>query len=166
MKVWITWLRLQTAGYVIEQQTWAYRCHSSMITYLAKLEEAYCNNCWYKHSCFHRNTLLICRGSGVYLCSSRPQMEKAMAPYFSTLAWKIPWMEEPGMMLNIFSCAFWPSVFLLWRNVYLDLPPTFWLGCFSFILSCMSYLYIFDINFLSVTSFANTFSHSAGCLFV
>ena len=23
-------------------------------------------------------------------------MEKAMAPHFSTLAWKIPWMEEPG----------------------------------------------------------------------
>ena len=23
-------------------------------------------------------------------------MEKAMATHFSTLAWKIPWMEEPG----------------------------------------------------------------------
>ena len=23
-------------------------------------------------------------------------MEKAMAPYSSTFAWKIPWMEEPG----------------------------------------------------------------------
>ena len=23
-------------------------------------------------------------------------MEKAMAPYSSSLAWKIPWMEEPG----------------------------------------------------------------------
>ena len=23
-------------------------------------------------------------------------MEKAMAPYSSTLAWKIPWMAEPG----------------------------------------------------------------------
>ena len=23
-------------------------------------------------------------------------MEKAMAPNSSTLAWKIPWMEEPG----------------------------------------------------------------------
>ena len=22
--------------------------------------------------------------------------EKAMAPYSSTVAWKIPWMEEPG----------------------------------------------------------------------
>ena len=27
---------------------------------------------------------------------SRLVMEKAMAPYSSTLAWKIPWTEEPG----------------------------------------------------------------------
>ena len=25
-----------------------------------------------------------------------PDMEKAMAPHSSTLAWKIPWTEEPG----------------------------------------------------------------------
>ena len=25
-----------------------------------------------------------------------PSLEKTMAPYSSTLAWKIPWMEEPG----------------------------------------------------------------------
>ena len=25
-------------------------------------------------------------------------LEKAMAPHSSTLAWKIPWMEEPGML--------------------------------------------------------------------
>ena len=24
------------------------------------------------------------------------RLEKAMAPHSSTLAWKIPWMEEPG----------------------------------------------------------------------
>ena len=27
------------------------------------------------------------------------------------------------VMLSIFSCALWPSVCLLWRNVYLDLLP-------------------------------------------
>ena len=27
--------------------------------------------------------------------------EKAMAPHSSTLAWKIPWMEEPGGLLSI-----------------------------------------------------------------
>ena len=26
------------------------------------------------------------------------EMEKAMAPHSSTLAWKIPWMEEPGRL--------------------------------------------------------------------
>ena len=28
-------------------------------------------------------------------------------------------------MLSIFSCAYWSSVFLLWRNVYLGLLPIF-----------------------------------------
>ena len=32
-------------------------------------------------------------------------------------------------MLNIFSCACWPSGCHLWRNVYLGLLPIFWLGC-------------------------------------
>ena len=31
-----------------------------------------------------------------YLCTSSMSMEKAMAPHSSTLAWKIPWTEEPG----------------------------------------------------------------------
>ena len=34
------------------------------------------------------------------------------------------------------------------------------------ILSCMSCLYILDINPLLVASFANIFSHSLGCLFL
>ena len=43
----------------------------------------------------------------------------------------------------------------------------FLIGSFVFlILSCMSYLYIVEINPLSIDSFANIFSHSEGCLFV
>ena len=43
----------------------------------------------------------------------------------------------------------------------------FWIGSFAFlILSCMSCLYILEINPLSVDLFANIFSHSEGCLFV
>ena len=35
------------------------------------------------------------------------------------------------VMLDIFSCASWPSVCLLWRNVCLGLFPTFdWVVCF------------------------------------
>ena len=28
-------------------------------------------------------------------------LEKAMAPHSSTLAWKIPWMEEPGKLQSM-----------------------------------------------------------------
>ena len=43
----------------------------------------------------------------------------------------------------------------------------FCVGLFVFwILSCMSCLYILEINPLSVASFADIFSHSEGCLFV
>ena len=68
--------------------------------------------------------------------------------------------------MSIFSCVCWPSVCLLWRNVYLGLLPIFhWVVCFL-ILSCMSCLYILKINPLSVASFANIFSHPESCLFV
>ena len=30
-----------------------------------------------------------------------PDSEKAMAPHSGTLAWKIPWMEEPGRLQSI-----------------------------------------------------------------
>ena len=30
------------------------------------------------------------------LLEDKQGMEKAMAPHSSTLAWKIPWVEEPG----------------------------------------------------------------------
>ena len=32
-------------------------------------------------------------------------LEKAMAPYSSTLAWKIPWMEEPGGLQSMGSLS-------------------------------------------------------------
>ena len=42
-----------------------------------------------------------------------------------------------------------------------------WIGLFAvLILSCMSCLYILEINPLSVALLANIFSHSEGCLFV
>ena len=70
--------------------------------------------------------------------------------------------------MSIFSCVHWPSVSLLWRNVCLGLLLIFWLGCLFvyFILSCVSCLYILEINPLSVTSFAVIFSHSEVCLFI
>ena len=44
--------------------------------------------------------------------------------------------------------------------------PHFLIGLYVFLaLSCMSCLYILEINPLSVVSFAIIFSHSEGCLF-
>ena len=33
------------------------------------------------------------------------EVEKAMAPHSSTLAWKIPWMEEPGRLHAVHGVA-------------------------------------------------------------
>ena len=45
--------------------------------------------------------------------------------------------------------------------------PHFLIGLFVFlVLSCMSCLYILEINPLSVVSFAVIFSHSEGCLYI
>ena len=37
----------------------------------------------------------------VQLLGQEDALEKAMAPHSSTLAWKIPWMEEPGRLQSM-----------------------------------------------------------------
>ena len=39
------------------------------------------------------------------MTSNNPKTEKAMAPHSSTLAWKIPWMEEPGRLQSMGSLS-------------------------------------------------------------
>ena len=36
-----------------------------------------------------------------YVRDSKKISEKAMATHSSTLAWKVPWMEEPGRLQSI-----------------------------------------------------------------
>ena len=51
-------------------------------------------------------------------------LEKAMAPHSSTLAWKIPWMEEPGWLQSMgsrrvghdWATSLWLFTFMLWRR--------------------------------------------------
>ena len=51
-------------------------------------------------------------------------MEKAMAPHSSTLAWKIPWMEEPGRLQSMGLLGVWHDwatslslfTFMHWRR--------------------------------------------------
>ena len=56
------------------------------------------------------------------------------------------------------------EVCLLWRNVCLDLFPTYWLSCL-FCWYWVDELLDLEINPLSVASFAIIFPHSEGCLF-
>ena len=42
--------------------------------------------------------IVLSPGIKVQLCYS---LEKAMAPHSGTLAWKIPWMEEPGRLQSM-----------------------------------------------------------------
>ena len=70
-------------------------------------------------------------------------------------------------MLGIFSCAYEPSVCLLWRNVCLDFLPTFWLGClFLWYWAVWAACIILEINPLSVPSFTIIFSQTEACLFI
>ena len=53
---------------------------------------------------------------------------------------------------------------LLWGKCLFSFLAHFLIGLFVFlVLSCMSYLYILEINSLSVVLFAIIFSHSESC---
>lgn len=53
------------------------------------------------------------------------------------------------MMLSIFSCAYWPFVYCLWKNIYLSL----WLFAFCWV----SELFTLDIKHLSNVWLANIY---------
>ena len=58
-------------------------------------------------------------------------------------------------------------LFMFVDHLLLRSSAQFLIGLFIFlILSCMSSLYILEINLLSVASFIIIFSHSEGCLFI
>lgn len=61
-------------------------------------------------------------------------------------------------MVNIFSCACWQFVYLLWGNVYSSHLLIFKSNClFLLLLSCKSYLYCLYIKYLSDIGFTDIF---------
>ena len=112
-------------------------------------------------------------------------LEKEIATHSSTLAWKIPWMEEPRRLQSMglqrvghdretsLSLSQWCGapfnmlailINLLWRNVY---SIVFYILKIRWLCCCWSVtsLYILDINPLSGTWLADIFPHFLGLLF-
>ena len=62
-----------------------------------------------------------------------------------------------------FKWACWTSICLLWKNVFSGFLSIFKSGCLVFLmLSCISSLYILDMDSFSDILFINNFSHSVG----
>ena len=65
---------------------------------------------------------------GRFVKDWKVRVEKAMAPHSSTLAWKIPWMEEPGGLQSLGSLRVrhdWEtslSLFMHWRRKWQPTP--------------------------------------------
>ena len=74
--------------------------------------------------CYSEHTSMLMRGV------LRDYMEKAMAPHSSTLAWKIPWTEEPGRLQSMGSLRVghdWATslslfTFMHWRRKWQPTP--------------------------------------------
>ena len=72
-----------------------------------------------------------------------------------------------SVILSIFSCTYWPSVWLLWKNVYSDPLSLFKLYCLFFCCWVIWVLYIFWIlTPYQLCDLQMFFPHSVGCLFI
>ena len=75
-------------------------------------------------------------------------------------------ISQRSVMLSIFFMCLLAICISSLENVYSVLLPIFnWVVCFL-MLSCMSCVYVLDINPLLAKIFAHIFSHSVGCLFI
>ena len=85
--------------------------------------------------CFCMNCEIFCSSSvknamGNLIGIALNLLEKAMAPHFSTLAWKIPWMVEPGRLQSMGSLGVrhnWATslslfTFMHWRRKWQPAP--------------------------------------------
>ena len=66
----------------------------------------------------------------------------------------------------MFLHAFWPSICLLWRNVYLGLLPIFSMGLFSCYWVVWAVCIFWKLKPLSIISFTNIFSQFLSCIFI
>ena len=121
----IQWLRLPKA--LVQPLIEDLRCHKICGTAKKKGEREYLYVCIFVYICVYvygnvgiNSFMCVCvccgnrTGKGYlfrahynkgvnhhHLHLVETQMERAMAPHSSTLAWKIPWTEEPGRLQSV-----------------------------------------------------------------
>ena len=104
-----------------------------------------------------------------------PCQHFSLAVFFIIPTWQVwgsthcslDFLMPDDEMLSIFSHVYWPSVFLLWRNVYLVLFPSFKSGFGSFSNTFYdSFSYFGYLPLFGYIVLAHIFSHSAGFLLV
>ena len=94
---WTSWISLQPKCLLQHHSSKAsIPCLSAF--FMVQLSHAYMTS--RKNKALTRWTFLGKVMSLLFNMLSRLVMEKAMAPHSSTLAWKIPWTEEPGRLLS------------------------------------------------------------------
>ena len=82
---------------VFSSRIWSFHFHIHICNF-------YCILCFLSQP--HRPSVHICYRNTITFWINKGQLgalllEKAMAPHSSTLAWKIPWMEEPGRLQSL-----------------------------------------------------------------
>ena len=84
------------------------------------VESSLPSDCWVTQLL---NTILMIPFPGLIVIYSS-SLEKTMAPHSSTLAWKIPWTEEPGRLQSMgslrvgrdWATSLWLFTFMHWRR--------------------------------------------------
>ena len=90
----------------------------------------FCIDMWVLYHWVTREAHIIHSSSSVLLVAQYLLPEKAMAPHSSTLAWKIPWTEEPGRLQSMGSWRVghdWATsrslfTFMHWRRKWQPTP--------------------------------------------
>ena len=108
---------------------------------------------WTERLHFHFSLSCIGEGNGHPCQYSRPSESQGLGAWWAAVygvaesQTGLKWLSSSS---SIFSCAYWPSVCLFWRNVCFDLLPIFLLGCFFFYIELYElYVYFGDNSLVS-----------------